>query len=110
MEIAGLMELVALFGRLLAWMFGPVWRAYERVLNLPILIGVVIDCAVGVAYAGWTAFTTGSITTFLWAFALLLACAAFGIGSVFSWWEKVRLEDPPARVPVRVPPRPERRF
>lgn len=83
----------------------PVWEAYARVLNLPIVIGAVLDGVLGVAL-GVRMFGSESVGTALVGIVVTAAAGLFAGASVVTWVGKVREEREDAEHRLR---RPERR-
>lgn len=90
MEVA-LIQLLLALGEGVGWVMGKVWRAYARILNLPILIGAVLDGLAGVFFG---AEMLGSASTGTFFLGLLLAAGGglFAGASVVTWIAKVRDE------------------
>lgn len=92
-----------LFVALVEWVarvVEPVWEAYARVLNLPILVGAVLDGALGVA-AGVRMFGSESIGTALLGLVIAASAGLFAGASVVSWVGKVREEREDAKHRLR---------
>ena len=64
MEVALIQLLVSLLEGV-GWVMGKVWRAYARILNLPILVGAVLDGIAGVFF-GAGMLGSASTGTFSW--------------------------------------------
>ena len=90
MEVALIQLLVSLLEGV-GWVMGKVWRAYARILNLPILVGAVLDGIAGVFFG---AGMLGSASTGTWFLGLLLTAGGglFAGASVVTWVAKVRDE------------------
>lgn len=87
----GLIQLLAALGDGIGWAIGKVWRVYARILNLPILIGAVLDGLAGVFFG---AGMLGSASTGTFFLGLLLTAGGglFAGASVVTWIAKVRDE------------------
>jgi hypothetical protein len=87
----GLVQLLAALGEGIGWAVGKLWRVYARILNLPILVGAVLDGIAGVFFG---AGMLGSASTGTWFLGLLLTAGGglFAGASVVTWVAKVRGE------------------
>ena len=88
---AGLI-LVVLGAEGIIWAIGKAWELYARVLNLPILLGAVLDGAAGV-YFGMGMLGAESALTAFSGFLLSVGSTFFAAGSVMTWIAKVRAEE-----------------
>ncbi len=71
--------------------FEKLWGAYARVLNLPILVGAVLDGAAGV-FLGMGMLGAESALAAFSGFLLAVCSTFFAAGSVVTWVVKVRGE------------------
>jgi len=83
--------LVAASAEGISSMLEKVWQLYARVLNLPILVGAVLDGAAGVFF-GVGMLGAESVLTAFGGFLLALGSTFFTAGSVVTWVVKVRGE------------------
>ena len=67
------------------------WGAYARVLNLPILVGAVLDGAAGVFFGMGMLGAESALAAFS-GFLLAVGSTFFAAGSVVTWVVKVRGE------------------
>ncbi len=79
------------------------WGAYARVLNLPVLVGAVLDGAAGV-FLGMGMLGAESAVAAFSGFLLAVGSTFFAAGSVVTWVVKVRGERDDLEL---LPPRPE---
>jgi hypothetical protein len=86
-------------GELLGWVFeavfhllGIFWRAYVRVLNLPILAAVGLDCLGGVL-AVRPLIETTRFGVFLLGLGLAIGLPGFFLASLIAWSRKVMDEN-----------------
>lgn len=75
----------------IVWGVGKLWDLYARILNLPILIGAVLDGAAGVFFGVGMLGSESALTAF-GGFMLSVLSTFFATGSVMTWVAKVRVE------------------
>jgi len=96
--MSGLVQLVEPLVRGIGWVVGKAWGVYARILNLPILVGAVLDGAAGV-YFGVGMLGSASAGTGLLGLLLTAGGGLFAGASVVTWVIKVRGEaDDPGRL------------
>jgi hypothetical protein len=83
--------LVAASGEGIASLLEKVWGLYARVLNLPILVGAVLDGAAGVFFGMGMLGAESAVAAFS-GFLLAVGSTFFAAGSVVTWVVKVRGE------------------
>ena len=76
------------------------WSAYVRMLSLPILAAVWIDCAAGFAW-GLRLLGSESVGAFFLGITLLPVCAWIAIASTFAWRGRVEDEEVEAALEAR---------
>jgi hypothetical protein len=98
----GLIQLLVALGEGVGWVVGKIWRVYARILNLPILIGAVLDGIAGVFF-GVGMLGSQSTATFLLGLLLTAGGGLFAGASVVTWVAKVRDEREDAEHRLRHP-------
>ncbi len=87
------LELLDSAGRVAWRAIEALWDAFLRVLNLPILLCVWVDCLAGAAF-GWGLVTRDEVGLGAWTLGvLLLFTPAFALGSTFAWRAMVEGEE-----------------
>ncbi len=87
----GLIQLLVALGEGVGWVVAKAWRAYARILNLPILAGAVLDGIAGVFF-GVGMLGSASAATFLLGLLLTAGGGLFAGASIVTWIAKVRDE------------------
>jgi hypothetical protein len=100
--MGGLVQLVEPLVRGIGWVVGKAWGVYARILNLPILVGAVLDGAAGV-YFGVGMLGSGDAGTGLLGLLLTAGGGLFAGASVVTWVVKVRDEREDAEHRLRYP-------